>query len=192
MFDGFYQSIIIFLTFAAFYIADIWLMRRFDPRRAEGSSRAWDYTILMGLASVLLIVQPTLLPVLGLRTEAWWGLLVQVLGLILIAAALALHIWARTHLGQFYGEREEVQHGQYLITDGPYAYIRHPIYTSYFVGVWGLLLVNPALPTLLAVVYAYIDFTMATRREEKLLVEKLSGYADYMARTPRFLPRWPR
>jgi protein-S-isoprenylcysteine O-methyltransferase Ste14 len=59
------------------------------------------------------------------------------------------------------------------------------------VGVWGLLLVNPALPTLLAVVYAHIDFTLATRREEKLLKEALSGYADYMTRTPRFLPRWP-
>jgi protein-S-isoprenylcysteine O-methyltransferase Ste14 len=188
MLVGVWQSIFILLTFIAFYAVDVWLMRRYDPLRAEGSSRAWDYTILMLLAAAFLILQPALLPGLGLQVEAAWGLVIQVLGALLILAALALHVWARTHLAQFYGEREEVQDGQYLVTTGPYAHVRHPIYTSYFVGTIGLLLINPAIPTLLAVVYSFVDFSLATRREEKLLQVELQGYADYMARTPRFLP----
>ena len=141
------------------------------------------------IAAAFVVVQPTVLPWLGLSTAAWWGLLVQALGLVSVLGALALHWWARTHLGQFYGEREELQPGQTLVTTGPYAYMRHPIYTSYFLLAGGLLLINPALPTLLAVLYAFVDFSLATRREEKLLVESLPGYADYAARTPRFLPR---
>jgi len=168
----------------------VWLMRRFDLLRAEGSCRAWDYTILILLAGAFLVIQPIVWPGLGFHTAASWGLLLQIVGLLLTLGALALHLWARLHLRQFYGEREEVQPRQFLVESGPYAHVRHPIYTSYYIYAVGLLLVNPALPMLLAAIYAFVDFTLAVRREEKLLRQDLPGYADYMARTSRFLPRW--
>lgn len=189
MFGGVWQSAVILATFIAFYVVDVWLMRRFDPLRAEGSSRAWDYTILILLAGAFLVIQPLVWPGLGFHTDALWGLLLQILGLLLTLGALALHLWARMNLRQFYGEREEVQAGQFLIESGPYAHIRHPIYTSYYTYAVGLLLVNPSLPMLLAAIYAFVDFSLAVRREEKLLRQDLPGYADYMARTSRFLPR---
>lgn len=189
MFGGVWQSVVILATFIAFYVVDVWLMRRFDPLRAQGSSRAWDYTILILLAGAFLVIQPTVWPGLGFHTDAAWGLLFQIGGLLLTLGALALHLWARTNLRQFYGEREEVQPGQFLIESGPYARIRHPIYTSYYTYAVGLLLVNPSIPMLLAAIYAFIDFSLAVRREEKLLRRDLPGYADYVARTSRFLPR---
>jgi protein-S-isoprenylcysteine O-methyltransferase Ste14 len=67
--------------------------------------------------------------------------------------------------------------------------MRHPIYTSYYLFALGLLLVNPSLTMLLAAVYAFVDFAVATRREERLLIHELPGYARYMARTPRYVPR---
>jgi protein-S-isoprenylcysteine O-methyltransferase Ste14 len=188
MFTGIWQSAAILFTFIAFYVLDVYLMRRYDPLRAEGSSRAWDYTLFIVVVASLLILQPVLLPGLGLQTDAIWGLCFQLLGVALLLVSLTLHAWARTHLAQFYGEREEVQPGQYLVTSGPYAHVRHPIYTSYFVGIVGLFLVNPALPSLVVVGYAFVDFCLATRREERLLAEELPGYAEYMAQTPRFLP----
>ena len=189
MFGGVWQSAVILATFVAFYVVDVWLMRRFDPLRAQGSSRAWDYTILILLAGMFLVIQPTVWPGLGFHTEALWGLLLQIVGLLLTLGALALHLWARMNLRQFYGEREEVQQGQFLVESGPYARIRHPIYTSYYTYAVGLLLVNPSLPMLAAAIYAFVDFSLAVRREEKLLRQDLPGYADYLARTSRFLPR---
>ena len=189
MFTGVYQSVAILATAVIFYAADFWLIRRYDRLRAYGSSRSWSYTAMIMVMAAIVIAQPILWPWMGLYTAAWWGLLVQAVGLALVLGALALHWWARVHLGQFYGEREEVQPGQYLVVDGPYAHVRHPIYTSYFILVIGLVLINPALPTLLMGIYAFWDYLRATRREEKLLVENLPGYADYMARTSRFLPR---
>ncbi len=188
MLTGIYQSIAILAVIVLFYGLDFWLVHRYDPLRVEGSSKSWSYTTLAILAAALVIAQPIVWPGLGVRIEAWWGMLAQALGLLLILGALVLHGWARVHLGQFFGEREEVQAGQYLIESGPYAHIRHPLYTSYYIFAAGLVLVNPALTTLLAAVYAYVDFSLAIRREEKLLAEQLPGYADYMARTPRFLP----
>ncbi len=189
MFGGIWRSAAILGIFLAFYAVDTWLMRRYDPLRAEGSCRSWDYTIMVLLVGTFLVLQPIVWPGIGFHTDALWGLLVQIIGGLLTLGALALHLWARLHLRQFYGEREEVQAGQYLVKSGPYAYIRHPIYASYYTYSVGLLLINPSIPMLLAAIYAFIDFTLAVRREEKLLCQKLPGYVEYMARTPRFLPR---
>ncbi len=189
MLSGIYRSATILTLIVVFYVVDAWLMHRYDPLRAEGSSRAWGYTIIASFAAVLLILQPVVWPGLGLHIASRWALVVQVGGLMFTLAALSLHWWARVSLRQFYGEREEVQAGQYLVEGGPYAYIRHPIYMSYFLFTIGLVLINPSLTMLLALIYAFVDFSLATRREEKLLCEKLPGYAEYMARTPRFLPR---
>lgn len=192
MLTGIYQSGAILAAVVVFYAVDSWLIRRYDSLRAAGSSRSWSYTLMVVIPVVLIIVQPTAWPGLGVYTDAWWGLLMQAVGLALLLGGLTLHWWARLHLGQFYGEREEVQPGQYLVQSGPYAYVRHPLYTSYFALALGLVLINPALSTLLAVAYAVVDFYLATRREEKLLIENLPGYADYIACTPRFLPRLRR
>ena len=189
MLTGVYQSAAILGVFVLFYTVDFALIRRYDRLRAYGSSRSWSYTTMAAAMGLLIVLQPILLPWLGLHTDAWWGLPIQGVGILLILAALALHWWARAHLGQFYGEREEVQPGQFLIESGPYGYVRHPLYTSYYAVSIGLLLVNPAATTLLAAVYSFVDFSLAIRREEKLLAEELPGYADYAARTPRFLPR---
>jgi protein-S-isoprenylcysteine O-methyltransferase Ste14 len=99
-----------------------------------------------------------------------------------------LQVWARLHLRQFYAERVEVQPEHYVVDTGPYAHVRHPLFTSFFVFVTGLLLVSPALPTLLVAAYAFWDFSRAARQEEELLSEHLAGYKDYMARVPRFVP----
>jgi len=189
MLPGVYRSAATLALVITFYGFDFWLIRRYDPLRAQGSSRSWSYTALAIAAAALLIAQPVVWPGLSLHTEARWGLLIQAAGLLLIVGGLALHIWARLHLRQFYGEREEYQTGQTLVTSGPYALVRHPIYSSYYALASGLLLLNPALPTLLGAVYAFVDFSLAVRREERLLSTALPGYAEYMARTPRFLPR---
>ncbi len=188
MVSGLWQSVAILALIVAFYVGDVWLMRRFDPLRAEGTCRAWGYTVLAFLAAVLLVLQPVVWPGLGLHIAGRWAALVQGGGVMLALAALALHWWARLCLRQFYGEREEVQAGQYLVESGPYAYVRHPIYTSYFLFTVGMLLINPGLFTLAAMIYVFVDFSQAVRREERLLSEQLPGYAGYMARTPRFFP----
>jgi protein-S-isoprenylcysteine O-methyltransferase Ste14 len=192
MLSGIYQSIAILATVIVFYVADVWFIKRYDPLRTKGSSRNWIYTIVVVAAFIFIVAQPMVWPGLGIHVSAWWGLLAQALGLALVIAGMALHWWTRMHLGQFFSERVEFQEGQYLVETGPYAYVRHPLYTAFFTLVTGLLLLIPALTTLLLTIYAFVDFTLVTRREEKLLAEKLPGYSDYMARTPRFLPRFKK
>jgi len=187
---GIPQGAAILLTIIVFYTMDFFLIRRYDrQRQASGSGRSWDFTSFIFVAVAILVLQPILLPSLSFRTDQTWGLLIQLIGVLAISISLALHIWARVHLQQYYAERVEVQPGHQLINTGPYALMKHPVITSFFGIAGGLFLINPALTTLAALLFTIWSFTRAARQEEDLLSKTIPGYADYSRRTPRFLPR---
>jgi len=190
MFTGFKQSVVILAVTTTFYIMDALMFSRYErQRQQEGTGKAWGYTIAMVLLALFLSAQPILLPILSIGTGSWWGFALQVLGIILVLSGLTLHVWAREHLQQFYTERVEYQKGHVVVDTGPYALMRHPTFTSFIEITLGLLLVNPALPTLLVFLYTIWDFTRAAKQEEELLGANLPGYAEYAAHTPRFFPR---
>ena len=190
MFTGISQSIATMAAIIVFYTMDFILIRRYDKnRQASGSGRAWDFTLFIFLLVAILVLQPVLFSSLSFRTDATWGLIVQLLGALLILDAIILHSWSRTHLQHYYAERVEVQPGHQVINTGPYKLMRHPVITSFFGISIGLFLINPALTTFAALLYTIWDFTRAAQQEEDLLIETLPGYADYARQTPRFLPR---
>ena len=190
MTTGIVQSVITLLTVVIFYTIDSLLIRYYDrQRQASGSGRAWDFTFFIFAMVAVLVLQPILLPVISFRTDQRWGLAAQVLGILIIVASFALHIWSRAHLQHFYSERVEIQPEHKVIDTGPYALMRHPVITSFFGIASGLFLINPALTTLAALLYTVWDFVQAAKAEEDLLSKTLPGYADYARRTPRFLPR---
>ena len=190
MLTGVPQALATLSTIILFYTMDFILIRRYDKqRRATGSGRAWDFTFFIFLLVTILIIQPIFLPHLSYRTDATWGLVIQLLGVFLLLGAMTLHIWSRVHLQHYYAERVEVQPDHRVINSGPYKLVRHPVITSFFGIALGLFLINPALTTLAAFLYTIWDFTRAAQQEENLLIQKLPGYADYARQTPRFLPR---
>jgi len=187
---GISQSIATLLTIIAFYAMDFTLIRRYDKQRqASGSGRSWDFTTFIFTMVAILVLQPIFISAISFRTTQTWGLFIQILGIILVLAALALHIWSRVHLQHYYAERVEVQPEHKVIDTGPYALMKHPVITSFFGIASGLFLINPSLTTLAALIYTIWDFTRAAQQEEDLLTKTLPGYADYARRTPRFLPR---
>ena len=190
---GIAQSIATLLVIVFFYAMDFVLIRRYDKQRqASGSGRSWDFTFFIFVAVVLLVLQPLFLPILGFRTNQIWGFVIQLLGVLTVLVSLALHLWSRFHLQQFYAERVEVQPQHKVINTGPYALMRHPVITSFFGIAAGLFLINPSLFTLAALLYTFWDFRGAAQQEEDLLAQTLPGYADYASQTPRFLPRLRR
>jgi protein-S-isoprenylcysteine O-methyltransferase Ste14 len=193
MLSGIPQSIATLLTIILFYSMDFALIRRYDKKRqASGSGRSWDFTSFIFVMVAVLVLQPILLPILSFRTTAMWGWVIQSIGACTILIALALHIWSRAHLQHFYAERVEVQPEHKVIDTGPYKLMRHPVITSFFGIATGLFLINPAVPTLAALLYTIWDFNRAAKQEEELLTKTLPGYAAYADRTPRFLPRLSR
>lgn len=188
MISGPLLSFIFLGVLLAFYAMDFAFLLRYDRQRNKGRGWAWDYTLGTVAAALILILQPWLWPQLGLQINSAWGLALQVPGLVCVLVSFILHIWSRLHLQKFYAERVELQADHLVVQSGPYAHVRHPLITSFFLLAFGLFLVNPSLTTLLALLYTVWDFGRAARQEESLLAQNLPGYAEYMQRVPRFLP----
>src|SRR5690606_28830344 len=89
----------------------------------------------------------------------------------------------------FYAERADIQPDHQVVSTGPYAYVRHPLFSSYFLFAIGALTVAPSILMMLGVLYTFVDFTQAAKRDEQIMLDNVPDYADYMARTPRFVPR---
>ncbi len=77
-----------------------------------------------------------------------------------------------------------------LVTSGPYRWVRHPIYTSYFALALSLFLLTTNLFIGLALLALSILLASRVEGEEALLLERFGDeYRAYMQRTGRFLPR---
>jgi protein-S-isoprenylcysteine O-methyltransferase Ste14 len=193
MLEGVAQSSIIVATSLVLFAMDRLYTLRFDRMRtAGGTATTWWHALVSIALALVLVAQPLVWPRLGLHTDETWGLAVQVLGLLAIAASFGLLAWSRSHLGAFYAQRAEVQPGHRVIQEGPYAYVRHPIFSAYMLQSIGLLLVVPSLTMLVVTIYSLSLFTWTGKRDEGLLREELPGYSEYMAHTPAFFPRLRR
>lgn len=190
MMEGLPLSIVLTIIVIVFLSTDFYFLSQHDRNRREGGKGwSWDYTLFLLGMGLFLVLQPVVLPVIGLRIKGFLGIIIQTLGGIGVLLGLVLHIWARRHLQHFYTERVEVQPDHRVIETGPYAVVRHPVFTSFFLLAYGVFLINPAITTLLIVIYTVWAFTASAKEEEKLLSEKVPGYTDYLKRTSRFCPR---
>jgi protein-S-isoprenylcysteine O-methyltransferase Ste14 len=108
----------------------------------------------------------------------------EALGFILIVAVHALTLWLM-RLNRFFSSIVRIQsdRGQYVVTGGPYAYIRHPGYAA---GIVLILASGIALGSWLAagfVIATNLPFILyRTINEERVLLAHLPGYADYARR----------
>lgn len=79
-----------------------------------------------------------------------------------------------------------------LVTDGLYAYVRHPQYTGLFVALFGEGVVH--WPTLFSVglfpVIVLVYTWLAYREEEQLIARFGDVYRTYRRQVPMFMPRW--
>jgi protein-S-isoprenylcysteine O-methyltransferase Ste14 len=111
-------------------------------------------------------------------------------GVGITAAAVALAIWARWHLGENWSGAVTLKAGHELISSGPYRLIRHPIYTGILSAMAGTALALGELRGLLALALAVSAFYYKARKEEGyLMMEFGDKYRDYSARTGRLFPK---
>jgi protein-S-isoprenylcysteine O-methyltransferase Ste14 len=107
-------------------------------------------------------------------------------GVALCLLGFSLAINARLHLGRNWGLPMSHKEQPELVTSGPYAVIRHPIYTGLILAMLGSAIgVNVFWAPLLVLVGAY--FIYSARREETVMLQLFpEQYAAYMARTGMF------
>jgi protein-S-isoprenylcysteine O-methyltransferase Ste14 len=145
--------------------------------------------IVLGCAAVLLVWDPaTGRGFLGHRLTspaggvAWLGLAVTIGG-------CAFAIWARVILGSNWSSRVTVKQDHELILRGPYAVVRHPIYSGFLLALTGTAIAVGEIRAFIGLGFAFIAFLLKSAAEEKFMREEFSTeYARYSQRVRRLIP----
>ncbi len=141
-----------------------------------------DFGLLWALALFYFHWDPPLLP------RAWEPGL-TVVGTLLVLFGAVLCLWARLRLGRWFTGTFGIKPGHELVTDGPYALTRHPMYTGLMTAVVGAALAWDSLPTLVLAALLAPLFFIHTAYEESMFERHFgAAYLDYQSRVPRLVP----
>jgi protein-S-isoprenylcysteine O-methyltransferase Ste14 len=132
----------------------------------------------LGGACVLTIINNLPVPALPIA--------LSLLSVILLAIGNAAMVISICHLGRSFSILPQARR---LVSTGPYAYVRHPLYVAEAIASMGMVLLHVSLA---AVTVCVLQFALQLARvhyEETTLTAAFPEYAAYAARTPRFIPR---
>lgn len=160
-------------------------------RTAKKESFASRYGILFieiaGFA--LLFMSETEFGLLGRRIIPRTYVLV-VTGVALTWAGIALALWARWHLGQYWSARITIKEDHKLIRTGPYARLRHPIYSGLDLAATGSALALDRWRCVAGVCLIILGYWIKARREEAMLTAQFgAGFEEHCRHTGFLLPR---
>ncbi len=153
---------------------------------AEGT-QSWDVPIMIGQIIGLLAIAP----LAGLDFR-WGGgqfpFWLIIIGNLMFGFGFALMLWAQAVNRHFEPSvRIQTDRDHKVISDGPYAYVRHPGYVAATFLAVGMALALGSLWALVPAVIVKLLLLYRTVREDRLLQEELNGYAEF-ARNTRY--RW--
>lgn len=118
----------------------------------------------------------------------WMDSLMDSTAIGLLISGELLRLWAVSHAGKC--TRSRSLKAPLLVTTGPYAYLRHPIYLGNFLIGLGMVIVAEAfifMPIFLAL-FAW-QYRVIVSEEERFLSEKFGAeFERYRARVPKYLP----
>jgi len=157
-------------------------------REEKGLSRWIGLLSIPGLLAVAAyIANPTWMAWAALPFPAW----LRWFGLVLAVLGFGLLQWAHGTLGRNWSDRPRLMKEQALVMDGPYRWIRHPIYTAFLLIMGATLFISANLVIGLCWLgmTAYEVFSRV-RFEEALMAETFGDeYRNYKRSTGQLLPR---
>lgn len=179
-----------FFTICWWLFIVIWALSAFSVKRSK-ESQGWGGRLF---TFVFLAVTFGLLAG-GIR---WWGMNTRVwaygqsqlfVAYALTMAGLVTLIWARWALGRNWSALVTFRERHELVQNGPYRFVRHPIYTGLILMVAGTATALGNLAGLLSLVICFLGHWWKLRQEEALLTKHFpTTYPGYRSRTKALIP----
>jgi protein-S-isoprenylcysteine O-methyltransferase Ste14 len=173
-------------------LAAYWLGEGVRAKRAE-TQESWSerlaHVLMMGAAFYLVAFYDARLGKLNWRfmAERRW---VTDLGVTLTFAGVAFAMWARQHIGKYWSARVSIVSEHKLIRTGPYARLRHPIYTGILTALAGTALVVGQYRALVGLGISLLGFAMKAKKEEAYLAARFGReFGEHRRRTGFLLPK---
>jgi protein-S-isoprenylcysteine O-methyltransferase Ste14 len=136
-----------------------------------------SYTPLPFIIPLLLYARPTITTL--------------IIGGIFVAIGEGFRFWGVSYAGSETRTTDRVG-GTYLVTQGPFAYVRNPLYVGNILMYFGISVMgNSLFPFLqiISLVYFTLQYYYIIIEEEKYLREKFKEkYDDYFSKVGRFFP----
>ena len=180
-------------VFAVIWIGWIvsWLAAAFWSNRTEKLALTWDtllYRVVIVAGAVLMT--PWATP--RFAATLLWN--VGYAGAYALAAmtlaGLLFAWWARIHIGRLWSGSITRKEGHYVVDTGPYALVRHPIYTGLIAALLATALAQATANALAGAALLSVGFWLKGRAEEHFLMAELGAdaYGAYRCRVPMLVP----
>jgi protein-S-isoprenylcysteine O-methyltransferase Ste14 len=160
----------------------VWLISAGFAKR--GTRTGYHAVARLGLAVIVVVIVRVLHP----RSLRVHSAVVGGVGVALVLAGIGLAIWARFYLGRNWGMPMTVKAEPELVTTGPYAVVRNPIYSGLVLALTGTALtINLTVFIAVAAFAAY--FVLSAHVEDRNLARLFPDtYPAYRARTKMLIP----
>jgi protein-S-isoprenylcysteine O-methyltransferase Ste14 len=117
----------------------------------------------------------------------------RLLGVALSVASLIYLVRVHRALGRHWSASLRLRDDHRLVMTGPYARVRHPMYTALIGNMLGLCLLSSNLVVILPRAAQILMLLIRMGKEESMMLSRFGEeYRAYMARTGRLLPRHAR
>jgi protein-S-isoprenylcysteine O-methyltransferase Ste14 len=166
-----------------------WLISAFFAKRTLERQSYGSRAFTLGLVAIVILlltgplhvhVDQSILP----RTMAF-----GIAGDCVVFIGLALAIWSRTVLGRNWSATITFKEGHELIENGPYRYLRHPIYTGCLLMLLGGVIAIGRIVDFVALTICFVALWQKLRREETLMARHFpTTYPQYKTRTWALIP----
>ena len=110
------------------------------------------------------------------------------IGTLMVALGFAFAIWARHRLGANWSSAVTLKEEHTLIRSGPYAIVRHPIYSGMLLAIAGTAIVFGQWRDLLAFGFALAGLIYKAHIEEQRMRATFSDYENYRRETAALIP----
>jgi protein-S-isoprenylcysteine O-methyltransferase Ste14 len=168
-----------FLIHAVIYTLGFWAPWNYAVHLDPSGPNAHTWGVLAALLSKYGVMG------MGIGT-AFEALLV--VGTLCAAAAAWLRTWGAAYLSSSV-VKDGGMHGDGVVADGPYRYVRNPLYIGTFLHTLALALLMPISGAVFAIIAIGLFQVRLILREEPFLTDRLgASYAAYCAKVPRLLP----
>jgi protein-S-isoprenylcysteine O-methyltransferase Ste14 len=155
-------------------VVGVTVLRLKPIRNAEGFEPRFS-----ALAGTFLSIALVALPLADIGTE------LSVAALILVATGWVLSAYVLLWLGRAFSIMAQARR---LVTTGPYAIVRHPLYLCEEIAVIGIALTHLSFTAVLIVTAQWLFQLRRMTNEERVLGAAFPEYAAYAAGTPKIIP----
>ena len=146
-----------------------------------------------GIIANLLVVVPYLAVFGWFSVRDYIGtfrvnIITQIFGIMIVILGVSGYIVSILYLRRNWTVSAAIKEGHTLVKDGPYRFVRHPMYFFMTLVVFGSgLLVSNFLIILYTPVVAFLYY-LRSKKEEEMLIKALPGYTRYMKESKMLIP----